>query len=780
MILAIVTLISLTISANAQNTIKGKIQTDDKSPLEYANVVLLSLPDSTFIGGVVSESDGSFVLDCGNANYNQRLVKISSIGYATIYKQAQADMGILTMKGEENQLSEVVVKSELPKMQMKGDAMVTHVEGSVLEKAGTTINLLDKIPSVSASNGSVEVFGRGAAEIYVNGRKLNGYSELEQIPSDNIASVEVVNNPGARYQASTRAVIRIKTKKPLGDGFSFSDIANIGYKYDWLYSDQVDANYRKGGLDVGGRVIAAHNNEGMKQISTQDTYFNEGGKQNVYSQVNDTKTDSNGNPLTAMAQINYITKKQSSMGVRYEHQQTNNSKDNCDFLTDIFINGKMAEHSDSYIYGEADNRSNSVNLYYIGNIKGWGLTWNGDGFWNKNTSMSISKEDVKNTETGEQTHRDVKTGTESSNDLLATKLILDHALWGGRVSFGGEYSSNVRHSDYVGAKGITDDDMSKVDEKIASGFVEYQHKIGKIDANIGLRYENVVSNYYLFGKKQDEMSRTYGDLFPSVSLSTILGGKVWTQLSFSNDITRPMYQYLTSSVTYLNRYTYDSGNPALKPTYQRNLVFNASYKTFFASIGYQHIKDAVSVTITPYADDPTINCQRPTNMNAYDHLYLVMNYRPNVGQKWHPSFTANAGYQTYEAEFCGAMKKFDRPLFNFIWNNNLQLPAGILLDADLVLITPGDQMNTRINHSIFQAQATLQRDFLKKRLNCRLNIVDPFQTMGVKAKVYSGNNKTGVDNVSRRQVTLTLTYRFNQAQDKYRGTGAGQSMKERM
>ena len=81
--------------------------------------------------------------------------------------------------------------------------MVTTVTGSVLEKAGTGNDLLDKIPGLSANNGSVNVFGSGKAEIYINGRKMRNSSELDQLSSENIKSVEVLRNPGARYDAQS-------------------------------------------------------------------------------------------------------------------------------------------------------------------------------------------------------------------------------------------------------------------------------------------------------------------------------------------------------------------------------------------------------------------------------------------------------------------------------------------------------------------------------------------------------------------------------------------------
>lgn len=107
--------------------------------------------------------------------------------------------------------------------------MMTTIVGSVLEKAGTMEHLLDRIPNVSAQNGNIKVFGRGEPIIYINGRQMRDRSELDRLSSDNIKSVEVISNPGARYAASTKAVIRITTKKIQGDGFGFDATTEGSY-----------------------------------------------------------------------------------------------------------------------------------------------------------------------------------------------------------------------------------------------------------------------------------------------------------------------------------------------------------------------------------------------------------------------------------------------------------------------------------------------------------------------------------------------------------------------
>lgn len=207
--------------------IKGKIVNEKGEPLAFANVVLLNRQDSAFVKGVVSGEDGHFAIDSA---CNNGIIKVTSVGYKTVWKDCTGEnAGVIKMVADSKVLGEVVVKSSLPKTILKNGGMTTTVAGSVLEKAGTMEHLLDRIPNVSAQNGNIKVFGRGEPIIYINGRQMRDRSELDRLSSDNIKSVEVIANPGARYAASTKAVIRITTKKIQGDGFGFDATTEGSY-----------------------------------------------------------------------------------------------------------------------------------------------------------------------------------------------------------------------------------------------------------------------------------------------------------------------------------------------------------------------------------------------------------------------------------------------------------------------------------------------------------------------------------------------------------------------
>lgn len=304
----------LPVSLSAQ-TVSGRLMDENSQPLPYANVVLLSLPDSVFVSGTISGEDGSFKLE---ATSKKQILKISTIGYKTVYKPiAPANLGTVQLVADAQQLGEVVVKADFPKTRVKGNAMVTTVTGSVLEKAGTGNDLLDKIPGLSAEDGSVNVFGSGAAEIYINGRKMRNSSELDQLSSDNIKSVEVLRNPGARYDASVKAVVRIITKKLQGEGFGFSNRAYLGYQYDLALLDQFNFNYRKGGFDLGGMLFGRDNKFEENKMLTQKTCLDK-----VWTQNSDMKSPFHTQNIAAMLSLNYQFNENQVMGVRYDFDRS--------------------------------------------------------------------------------------------------------------------------------------------------------------------------------------------------------------------------------------------------------------------------------------------------------------------------------------------------------------------------------------------------------------------------------------------------------------------------
>lgn len=751
--------------------VSGKLIDENSQPLPYANVVLLSLPDSAFVSGTVSGEDGTFMLEATSQN---QIVKISSIGYKTVYKSTvPANIGIVQLASDAQLLGEVVVKADLPKMQLKGDAIVTTVQGSILEKAGTGEDLLDKLPGVSADDGEVRVFGAGAPEIYINGRKVRDNSELNQLSSDNIKSVEVVNNPGSRYDATVNAVIRIRTKKRQGEGFGFDNRFYTEYRYDWTVRDIFDFNYRKGGFDLLGMFSGNDRRSENNKRIVQETFLDRTWKQE--SQLNDRVHIQN---LSAMLSLNYQFNENHSWGMRYNFDRSPKHHDEINMQTNVAQDNVPYEKSSSIGWQNHVSSGHTLNTYYNGQVGDWHIDFNADGIWQDNRIPQEMLDEIIPTD-GERKEQTVTSESLDKNTLYAAKLVAEHPLWKGNFSFGGEYTYTNRLNNYRNVEGILDDDKSRIRENSFALFAEYGFRISRLQVRAGVRYEHLASDYFEEDKRIDEQSRTYDNVFPSVSFSLPVG-KVQLQLSYTGSIYRPSYWMLRSNTTYINRYTYEGGNPFLRPSVINRLSFNASYKWLYFNTRYIHGRDAIVQLSQAYSeDDPTVSLFSYYNRYGSDKLYSSLTLAPTIGI-WSPQLTLMLLQQWYKVDVPGGLENFNNPMGSFSFRNHFSLPSGFGLDIDLGADTPGDNENSYVAEGCWYANVGLYKSFFNERLSVRLQADDLFNSSAAKTVLYSGNRVMMLKQEVRRSVALTLRYKFNAAKSKYKGTGAGDSQRSRL
>ena len=785
--LAVAWMMVVAASAKTQDY-SGKVIDQKGEPVAFVNVVLLSLPDSAFVQGAVSDEQGAFHIV---TNASDGLLKLSCVGYETLFVKAANDLTI-TMKEDAQMLGEVVVKSQLPKTLVKGDAMRTTVAGTILEKAGTVNDALSKIPSLEAErDGGVKVLGRGDAEVYINGRRVQDNSELSRLRSDQIQHVDVVQNPGARYAASTKAVVRITLKKAQGEGFSFQNYLSGIYQYDHTLTNNLDVNYRKGGLDITASFWAGRYGHTKSLQENTLTYYAGPDKIEGVSTQESKKIWKGWSP---QLQVNYMLDENHSFGAFYKYDRHPNSDFNSMFYTDSYENGIFKERSKSHIIQEDMFRKHIFNAYYNGKVGQLSIDMNVDGLFDDTQSPSNTQEVT--TETGgSPVNRSIESTTVSSNNFWASKLIFGYPVWQGNFSLGGEYTYNHRTDAYdfmaTDAVPVKTTD-TEINEKSAAAFAEYGRQFGKVFAQVGLRYEHLTNDYFNFGKKEDEVCRNYGDWFPTAVISAPVG-KVQLSLSYRRDIERPNYANLTSSTVYINRYTYQSGNPYLKPTYTHSLVLNGAYKWMNLTLNYARIKDAETMSTEPYpgSADPFVSLVRPINSQEdYDRLTVVASARPTFNFQlssfncsWHPTWSVVAMFQNYKSPTAtGEVITLSQPWFNGSWRNTIELPHDFRLSADVEWATKGEYNNFHLTKSRIFGSFGVQKDFHLRRLGsltADLRCIDIFNTNKTDAIIYGYRDLT-VHNPARRTFTLDLTWKFNEAHSKYRGSGAGEKQKARM
>ena len=752
--------------------IKGKIVDEKGEPLAFANVVLLNRQDSAFVKGVVSGEDGHFAIDSA---CNNGIIKVTSVGYKTAWKDCTGEnAGVIKMVADSKVLGEVVVKSSLPKTILKNGGMTTTVAGSVLEKAGTVEHLLDRIPNVSAQNGNINVFGRGEPIIYINGRQMRDRSELDRLSSDNIKSVEVIANPGARYAASTKAVIRITTKKILGDGFGFDATTEGSYdekKNAGGYA-RLNLYYRRNGLELGAYAYGSKQSSPDEKDLQQMTYLDK-----TLNQQDRTRWKNKTETFSSRLNASYQFDDNNSLGASISFLR--NPKLQTDGKTEgSVLRDEVLTETTTYISSEFGQNSNwSSNVYYVGKVGKLGIDFNTDWFWSKGNNKNNIDEHYQEVNSEIQNQL-VSSTTSKYNRLIASKMVLSYPLFGGDLSVGGEYSFTNRNTNYaIIPNTLADNVIDRIKEGMASAFVTYNRDFGKLNMEAGLRYENVDFKYYDDGKYMAEQSKTYGEWFPSLSLSMPIGN-VQMQLSYAADINRPNYWVLRSGVQYSNHYTYETGNPFLVSEISRNTSYDLAYKWLTFNLTYEHVSDPIYQTVEMYKDNTTIGLMRMINGKSYNNVTSTLNLQPTFGI-WHPMLSAMVEKQWFELETRDG-RYLNKPVAMFRFNNTFDTKWA-MFSVMMTYITKGYEENHYIYKPMFNTDLSIYKGFMKDCLTLQLYVNDVFGTNDshIIGK-YGKLKETIFDEFSTSKISLTVRYKFNTTRSKYKGTGAGDSQKNRM
>lgn len=752
--------------------IKGKIVDEKGEPLAFANVVLLNRQDSAFVKGVVSGEDGHFAIDSA---CNNGIIKVTSVGYKTAWKDCTGEnAGVIKMVADSKVLGEVVVKSFQPKTILKNGGMTTTVAGSVLEKAGTMEHLLDRIPNVSAQNGNIKVFGRGEPIIYINGRQMRDRSELDRLSSDNIKSVEVIANPGARYAASTKAVIRITTKKIQGDGFGFDATTEGSYdeKKNMGGYARLNLYYRRNGLELGAYAYGSKQSSPDEKDLQQMTYLDK-----TLNQQDRTRWKNKTETFSSRLNASYQFDDNNSLGASISFLR--NPKLQTDGKTEgSVLRDEVLTETTTYIRSEFGQNSNwSSNIYYVGKIGKLGIDFNTDWFWSKGNNRNNIDEHYQEVNSDMQNQL-VNSTTSKYNRLIASKMVLSYPLFGGDLSVGGEYSFTNRNTNYaIIPNTLADNVIDRIKEGMASAFVTYNRDFGKLNMEAGLRYENMDFKYYDDGQYMAEQSKTYGEWFPSLSLSMPIGN-VQMQVSYAADINRPNYWVLRSGVQYSNHYTYETGNPFLVSEISRNISYDLAYKWLTFNLTYEHVSDPIYQTVEIYKDNATIGLMRMINGKSYNNVTSTLNLQPTFGI-WHPMLSAMVEKQWFELQTRDG-QYLNKPVAMFRFNNTFDTKWAIF-SVMMTYITKGYEENHYIYKPMFNTDLSIYKGFLKDCLTLQLYVSDVFGTNDshIIGK-YGKLKETVFDEFSTSKISLTVRYKFNTTRSKYKGTGAGDSQKNRM
>ena len=707
----------------------------------------------------------------------KRIVLATTIALTCLSASGQEQQDSLKSVSMMQELQEVVVKGNLPNTRLKGNAMVTRIQGTPLSDAGTLGEMLVKVPGMTGTDEAPEVLGKGSPLIYINGRLMRDNSELKRLRSEEIRDVEVINNPGAQYDATVRAVVRIRTVRQQGDGLSLdltlSDEHDLRYDFD-RPQVKVGANYRKNGVDVFGSVHYYHQDyrqySTIEDITTTDKVFRQYGPY--------TMTWKHDN-LTYTAGVNWQLSDNHSLGVRADLTHQMNGKNQVIYDEDVFENNALIDH----LYSHQTSKETKplgwlTNTYYNGKLGKLDIDFNFDFMRN---GTDTDRENVEQSKVQDDL---VVSKSGSRSRLFAGKLVLSYPAWKGELEVGTEMTFVNRNNTYWIDKAIIANSDAEITENNVAVFAEYSCDFKKYgSASVGLRYEHTLMDYDDAINKDEKMHRSMDEWFPTASYSVTLG-KVQTALSYSIKTYRPSFFAMNDAVTYISRYMYQAGNSQLLNERVRDLTLNVSYKWITLTASYEHLTNPITqwnfLTETDAMLCKHINLDKPINTLS---AYLAVT--PRVGI-W--SLNATAGFEKQDLYLDvegpqGVYRVYyDKPQYTLNAYNTFTLKHGWRFDVNLMYRSCGCSYNFYNDTYNLRLGLVAQKSLLKDNsLTLRAAVLDCFQRNRMNEFSDCGYNQIQQNNrFSTHKLMLSLIYRLNATRSKYKGTGAGKDAQARM
>ena len=767
-IIAVLTLLSTT--AKAQQTIRGWLTDEQRLPIEYANVIALSVRDSSLVTGIVTDKEGAFQLSLSTDM--QVFLRVSGIGYEqrNVLLPLIADTLQLKAESDTKAIEGVTVTASRPKMAIRNDALVTTIIGSSLAKAGSGNDVLKRIPLLKGKEGSYSVIGRGAAVIYINNRKITDPTEIERLNSSDIKDVEVVTNPGARYDATVSAVIRIHTVRKVGDGFGFDVRTSAYYWENWDTNNQLNMYYRRNGLELTAGSAYNIDNSLNKQTTTNKVQT-----ANLWTNkwTSDSRFRNTNNNYTLSAAYEFNANH--SVGARFfTNLLVGANNGHGDFSTDVLKNNVLFDHIESQISANSTAIPNkSLSAYYVGKVGKIDIDFNTDYYYGRETEYRITTEQSAN-----YANRTVTSAGIHTNKFFATKLVLSHPLFGGSLSVGNENTFTNHGQNYVNQENVVPSTASTIKERNNAFFFEYSRPtpIGQLMA--GLRYEHVNSDYYDEGVYSPAHSRTYSQWFPSLTFATRIK-EVGLQLSYSAKTSRPSYNQLGTNVAYMNRFTRQSGNPTLKPETLHNITLVSSWNWFTFVANYTQTHNKIMYWNEQESTDENITNLRYRNFKRFPALTLSLTAAPTIGV-WSPQLTLFCQKQWFDIERLGSKLDLSKPVWGIQWDNSFEFRHDWTAEANLKLTSKGMTENAKLTRNNCTFDFSVRKAFLNNRLSVTVGVNDLFNRSANQLLLYTNNLSIDTkQELDSREFYVTLRYKFNTARSKYKGTGAGQSERKR-
>ncbi len=595
-------------SLYGQTSIKGIVIDSNEKPIFFVTVALYSLPDSNYVDALSTDEEGLF--EFKQIDVGDYYVVSSMLGYADYGSEAltipAANPIFLRIKMEADaQLLETVeIKEKLPLLEQRADKLVVNVENNMTNTNGNLLDVMRKVPGMLVINDRLSMPGVGSPTILIDGRStqyMDMESLLKEMPGDNIKKIEIIHQPGAEYEAAgSGPILNIILKKNALFGTNGNLTLGAGKGELWDYTTGLNLSHYAGDVNLSGG-IGYSKNAWLENLSINRILTGIGDDfDGTYTQVSDERARPDS--YRANIRVDWDITEKYRIGLQSKYYSSFNDYVGTN-LTEIKL---VDEAGTSYSLNSINTHDKmwsyqTVNPYFIMELDTSGQKLQFD------LSSAFYKVDNSNIL--------VTSDTDSPNELFEQQYIQpgNTKIFASSVDYTKPFNKSIELK--TGAKfswADLDNDLQSsfksegqwinnpqqsnhylFDEKIYAAYSKLSWNADKWSGTAGLRYEHSESegNSLTLDSIQ---TRTISKLFPSASISRKLGKVLDASVAYSYRVNRPRYSSLNPFVYYLDPFTYQSGNPNLRPELTHSLKFSLSYEGQpFFNIEYKRSDDAI-------------------------------------------------------------------------------------------------------------------------------------------------------------------------------------------
>ncbi len=671
-------ILSFAFVGHAQTAQNGKVSgtiTASQKAVESASVGLLRAKDSAVVKLAVSDKLGQFEVD--NVKTGKYLVAIQAVGHAKYYSevfdisntQSSYKIRDIQLLAASKVLSGVTVTASKPLIEQKIDRTVINVEASVTNTGSNALEVLEKSPGISIDkDGNISLKGKQGVQVFVDGRPtyLSGQdlaNMLRNMQSSQLDQLEIMTNPPAKYDAAGNSgIINIKTKKNKQVGYNGSVTAGYGQGVYPKTNESVNMNYRAGKINLFGNGSYS-NRERYQTLSIQRKFIDAVSKdvRSNFDQQNNLKN--NDESLSGKIGLDYFVSKKTTLGI-----VLNGSKSTGEFTSRGAINISDPNYMLlSQTRAASDNNqtwknfSTNFNIRQLLDTTGSEITADFDYIKYKSVNGQTVTNSYFNATGGPLAG--------SKPDTLLGSLPQDIAIYSIKVDYlkplknGARFEAGFKSSfvktdnnawyDSLKNNSVVHDfgrsNHFVYDENINAAYVNYSRPISKkISGQFGLRMEHTHSN----GNQITTgivFKRDYVQLFPTAYLQYQANPKNVYVLNYGKRISRPDYESLNPFVTFLDRYTYQQGNPNLQPQFSHNIELTHTYNNFLTTtLNYTKTTDIIQDVLEQNTSRNESYIKKSNIANQRQYGISVNAFFPLT--KW---WTSNIYANVFNNEFSG-------------------------------------------------------------------------------------------------------------------------------